>query len=135
MIASGKKLPIPSNAAITETAPNPASSRPPPRPNFASKSACRSTPSPSTPREPLARRPFLVDWRLPGRGYLPVVSFLEAGGGLSAGLDFGKFDVLAFVQNAGNDRFDIAFGGNRNGTSGVTQAPGTTYGVSTRVNF
>ncbi|GAA0764383.1 TonB-dependent receptor [Erythrobacter ramosus] len=54
---------------------------------------------------------------------------------LSAGLDFGKFDVLAFVQNAGNDRFDIAFGGNRNGTSGVTQAPGTTYGVSTRVNF
>lgn len=54
---------------------------------------------------------------------------------LSAGLDFGKFDVLAFVQNAGNDRFDIAFGGNRNGTSGVTQAPGTTYGVSTRMNF
>lgn len=54
---------------------------------------------------------------------------------LSAGLDFGKFDMLAFVQNAGNDRFDIAFGGNRNGTSGVTQAPGTTYGVSTRMNF
>ncbi len=54
---------------------------------------------------------------------------------LSAGLDFGEFDVLAFIQNAGNDRFDIAFGGNRNGTSGVTQAPGTTYGVSTRWNF
>ena len=54
---------------------------------------------------------------------------------LSAGLDFGMFDVLAFVQNAGNDRFDIAFGGNRNGTAGVTQAPGTTYGVSARVNF
>ncbi len=54
---------------------------------------------------------------------------------LSAGLDFGVFDVLAFVQNAGNNRFDIAFGGNRNGTSGVTQAPGATYGVSARVNF
>lgn len=54
---------------------------------------------------------------------------------VSAGLDFGKFDVLAFVQNVGNNRFDIAFGGNRNGTSGVTQAPGATYGVSMRVNF
>jgi iron complex outermembrane receptor protein len=54
---------------------------------------------------------------------------------LSAGLDFGVFDVLAFVQNAGNNRFDIAFGGNRNGTAAVTQAPGATYGVSARVNF
>jgi len=43
--------------------------------------------------------------------------------------------MLAFVQNAGNNRFDIAFGGNRNGTAGVTQAPGATYGVSARVNF
>lgn len=54
---------------------------------------------------------------------------------LSAGLDFGTIDVLAFVQNAGNDRYDIAFGGNRNGTAGVTEAPGTTYGVSARMNF
>lgn len=54
---------------------------------------------------------------------------------LSAGLDFGTFDFLAFVQNAGNSRYDIAFGGNRAGTSGVTQAPGATYGVSARMRF
>jgi len=54
---------------------------------------------------------------------------------ISGGLDFGMFDVLAFVQNVGNNRYDIAFGGNRNGTAGVTQAPGATYGVSARMRF
>jgi len=54
---------------------------------------------------------------------------------LSAGFDFGIFDILAFGQNVANDRYDLAFGGNRDGFFGVTQAPGAVYGVSARVNF
>jgi iron complex outermembrane recepter protein len=53
----------------------------------------------------------------------------------SAGIEFGQFDVQAYVQNALNKRYDIAFGGFRDGTSGVTRAPGATYGISGRFRF
>jgi iron complex outermembrane receptor protein len=53
----------------------------------------------------------------------------------SAGLEFGQFDVQAYVQNALNSRYTIATGGFRNGTSGVTRAPGITYGLTGRFRF
>jgi iron complex outermembrane receptor protein len=54
----------------------------------------------------------------------------------SAGLEFrGGFDVQAYVQNALNSRYVIATGGFRNGTSGVTRAPGITYGLTARYRF
>ncbi len=72
-------------------------------------------------------------------GYQDAANLFKIGGNnlvnLSAGLDFGHFDVLAFVQNLGNDRYDIAFGGNRNGESGVIQAQGRSFGVSARAKF
>jgi len=54
---------------------------------------------------------------------------------VSTGVRVGKFDVQAFVQNALDDDNEIAFGGFRNLESGVSRAPGATYGVSGRVRF
>ena len=53
----------------------------------------------------------------------------------SGGFDFGRFDIEAYVQNALNDDYDIAFGGFRGGVSGVIRAPGISYGISGRVKF
>jgi iron complex outermembrane receptor protein len=55
---------------------------------------------------------------------------------LSAGLEFGHAEVRAFVQNALDDDYEIAFGGFRApAESGVTLAPERTYGVSLRLRY
>ena len=73
-------------------------------------------------------------------GHLLVLPYREVGEiellNASAGLEFrGGFDVQAYVQNALNSRYVIATGGFRNGTSGVTRAPGITYGLTARYRF
>ncbi|WP_421838629.1 TonB-dependent receptor [Novosphingobium sp.] len=82
---------------------------------------------------------FNASWTHRSSGFQDVQNLFAIGGNnlinLSAGVDFGPFDLLGFVQNLGNDRYDIAFGGNRNGQSGVIRAQGRTYGVSARAKF
>jgi iron complex outermembrane receptor protein len=54
---------------------------------------------------------------------------------LSAGLDFGAFDVTAYVQNAADDDYEIASGGSRAGTFGVVRAQGRTFGITLGARF
>jgi iron complex outermembrane receptor protein len=82
---------------------------------------------------------FNASWTHRSSGFQDVQNQFRIGGNnlvnLSAGVDFGPFDILGFVQNLTDDRYDIAFGGNRNGQSGVIQAQGRSYGVSARAKF
>ena len=54
---------------------------------------------------------------------------------LAAGLDFGSFDVTAYVQNAADDDYEIASGGSRAGTFGIVRAQGRTFGVTLGARF
>lgn len=55
---------------------------------------------------------------------------------LSAGIETGRFQVLGFVQNATDDKYDIAFGGFRPPSAvGVTRARGTVIGVTLSAGF
>lgn len=55
---------------------------------------------------------------------------------LSTGFETDHFQVLAFVQNATDDQYDIAFGGFRPPNAvGVTRAQGRTYGVTVKAGF
>ena len=54
----------------------------------------------------------------------------------SLGAEWRMIEVLAFVQNALDDQYEIAFGGFRPPSStGVILATGTTYGVTLRAKF
>ena len=73
-------------------------------------------------------------------GFQDVENTFEIGGNnlvnISAGVETEHFGILGFVQNAGNDRYDIAFGGFRPpDANGVIQAQGVTYGVTITADF
>ena len=54
----------------------------------------------------------------------------------SVGIGFGKAELRAFVQNALDDDYEIAFGGFRApSASGVILAPERTYGVTLRLSY
>lgn len=55
---------------------------------------------------------------------------------LSAGIETERFQVLGFVQNATDDKYEIAFGGFRPPSAvGVTRARGTVVGVTLSAGF
>lgn len=55
---------------------------------------------------------------------------------LSAGIEFGGIQVLGFMQNVTDDRYEIAFGGFRApNATGVTLARGRTYGIQVTADF
>lgn len=82
---------------------------------------------------------FNLSWTYRSGGYQDVLNQFPISSAslvnLSAGVDFGHFDILGFVTNLGDDQYEIAFGGNRNGQSGVILAQGRTFGISARVKF
>jgi len=53
----------------------------------------------------------------------------------SLGVEFGNYSLTAFVQNALDERYDIAFGVRPPISLGVSRAPGRTYGVTLQAHF
>jgi iron complex outermembrane receptor protein len=85
---------------------------------------------------------FLADasYTFRTKGFQDALNTQTIGGNdlvnLSAGLEFGDVEVRAFVLNALDDEYDIAFGGVRGvGQSGVSRAQGRTFGVSALAKF
>lgn len=86
---------------------------------------------------------FLADasYTYRSSGYQDVANTAVFGGNnlinASAGLNFGHLEVDVYIQNALDDRYDIAFGGFRAPTNatGVVRAQGRVYGVTGKVSF